>query len=213
LRGHGESDATFSSYDDVAAGSDLLALTEHLGGRAVLIGNSMAAGAAAWAAAEEPSAVMSLVLIGPFVRNVPYNRAAMLAFRLALLRPWGPAAWKSYYARLFPGDPPTDLAQHQDRIRSSLRKPGYWRSFVATTRTSHEPVEKRLDQISAPALVVMGDRDPDFPDAVSEARWIADRLGGEAVIVRGSGHYPHAEYPNIVVPAVIAFLRKTIDSA
>src|SRR3954453_16954488 len=49
LRGHGDSDATFASYDDVATGGDVLALIEHLGGGpAVVVGNSMGAGAAAW---------------------------------------------------------------------------------------------------------------------------------------------------------------------
>src|SRR3954454_6902598 len=37
LRGHGDSDSTFSSFDDVAAGGDVLALIEHLGGPAVVI--------------------------------------------------------------------------------------------------------------------------------------------------------------------------------
>jgi pimeloyl-ACP methyl ester carboxylesterase len=46
LRGHGESDVDFDSFDDVAAASDLVALIEHLGGPATVIGNSMAAGAA-----------------------------------------------------------------------------------------------------------------------------------------------------------------------
>src|SRR3954471_18090450 len=50
LRGHGDSDTTFARYDDVAAGEDALALVEQLGGPAVLLGNSMGAGAAAWAA-------------------------------------------------------------------------------------------------------------------------------------------------------------------
>lgn len=71
LRGHGDSDATFSTYDDVATGTDLIALVEHLGGPAVLVGNSMSAGAAVWAAAEAPDLVSALVLTGPFVREVP----------------------------------------------------------------------------------------------------------------------------------------------
>src|SRR5690348_8407919 len=53
LRGHGDSDATFTDYDDVAAASDVIALIESLtespGGPAVVIGNSMGAGAAAYA--------------------------------------------------------------------------------------------------------------------------------------------------------------------
>jgi alpha-beta hydrolase superfamily lysophospholipase len=35
LRGHGDSDATFDRFDDVAAGEDALALADHLGGPAV----------------------------------------------------------------------------------------------------------------------------------------------------------------------------------
>jgi pimeloyl-ACP methyl ester carboxylesterase len=79
LRGHGDSDATFASYDDVAAGGDLLALIEQLGGPATVIGNSMGAGAAAWAAAERPQLVSGLVLVGAFVRNPPLNPLVALA--------------------------------------------------------------------------------------------------------------------------------------
>ena len=58
LRGHGGSDATFTEYDDVAAGQDALALAVSLGGAPLaLVGNSMGAGAAVWAAAERPDLV------------------------------------------------------------------------------------------------------------------------------------------------------------
>jgi pimeloyl-ACP methyl ester carboxylesterase len=211
LRGHGDSDATFSSYDDVAAAGDLIALVEHFGGPAVLVGNSMAAGAAVYAAAEEPGLVAGLVLIGPFVRDIPIGVVQRLSFRLALLRPWGPAAWSAYYARLYPGRPPADLDDHRARIRESLRRPGSWRAFIATTHTSHAPAEARLAAVRAPALVVMGERDPDFPDPAAEARLIAGRLNAEVVIVPGAGHYPQAEYPEVVTPAVLAFLDR-IDS-
>ena len=45
LRGHGDSDPGFASYGDVETAGDLIALIEELGSPAVLIGNSMAAGA------------------------------------------------------------------------------------------------------------------------------------------------------------------------
>src|SRR6476469_2348338 len=63
LRGHGDSDATFTAYDDVAAGADALALIEELGGPALLVGSSMGAGAAVWAAAERPDLVAGLALL------------------------------------------------------------------------------------------------------------------------------------------------------
>src|SRR5215217_1287179 len=52
LRGHGDSDATMAEYGDAATARDLLALIAHLGGPAIVVGNSMGAGAAVIAAAE-----------------------------------------------------------------------------------------------------------------------------------------------------------------
>ncbi len=205
LRGHGDSDTTFSAYDDVAAGTDLLALADDLGGPAVLVGNSMSAGAAAWAAAEAPDLVAGIVLLGPFVRDGSAGRLAALAFRAGLLRPWGPAVWHAYIPKLYPGRPPADLGAHRAAIRENLREPGRWRAFTATTRTSHAPAEARLGEVRAPALVVMGERDPDFPDPRAEAEWIADRVGGGTLIVPAAGHYPQAEFPEVVTPAVASF--------
>jgi pimeloyl-ACP methyl ester carboxylesterase len=54
----------------------------------------------------------------------------------------------------------------------------------------------------------MGERDPDFPDPAAEARLIAGRLDGEVVMVPGAGHYPQAEYPEVVTPAVVGFLAR-----
>ncbi len=213
LRGHGDSDATFDSYDNVANGSDTLALIEHLGGPAVVIGNSMGAGAAAWAAAEAPQKVSGLVLVGPFVRNPPTSFFKMLMFRLALLRPWGAAAWNAYIPNLYPGRPPADLDEHRARIRESLRRPGHWSAFAATTHTSHEPAEARLGEVRAPTLVVMGDANPDFDDATAEAAYVAEQLRAESVMVPGAGHYPHAEYPELVGPAIVGFLERVIGRA
>lgn len=208
LRGHGESDATFDTYDDVAAGEDLLALVEHLGGPATLVGTSMGAGAAAWAAAERPDLVDALVLAGPFVRDVPIHPFLRLALGLALVRPWGPAAWGAYYGKLFPTHPPVDLDEHRAQLVAGLRSRDHWKAFVATTRTSHAPVEARLDEVRAPALVVMGDADPDFADPVAEAELVAGRLDAELVVVPQAGHYPQTDRPEITGPAVVAFLER-----
>src|ERR1700683_3368513 len=57
LRGHGDSDATFSSYGDEETAGDVVALIEELGGPAVIVGNSMAAGSATIVAADCPAIV------------------------------------------------------------------------------------------------------------------------------------------------------------
>lgn len=214
LRGHGDSDATFSAYDDVAAGSDALALVEELGGPALLVGNSMGAGAAVWAAAERPDLVAGVVLVGPFVRQVPINPLLAWAFRGAMMRPWAPTVWNAYLPSLSPGRKPADFAEHRAEIRASMRRPGHARAFSATTRTSHAPAEARLGEVAAPALVVMGTADPDFPDPVAEADWIVAHLGdAERLLVDGAGHYPQAEEPEIVNPALVAFAQRVLTDA
>ncbi len=214
LRGHGDSDATFSSYDDVAAGADILALIEELGGPAVVVGNSMAAGAAVWAAAERPDLVSGVALLGPFVRNPPINPLLAWAFRVAMSGPWVAGVWHSYLPSLYPERKPADFAEHRERIRASMRRPGYARAFAATTRTSHAPAEARLPEVKAPALVVMGTADPDFKNPSAEARWIAERLhGAEQLLVPGGGHYPQADSPEQVNPALIDFARKAMKLA
>ncbi len=219
LRGHGDSDATFTTYDDVAAATDALALVEELGGPAVLVGNSMGAGAAVWAAAERPDLVAGLVLVGPFVRQVPINPLLAWAFRIAMSGPWAPAVWNAYLPSLYPGHKPADFAEHRAAIRASMRQPGHARAFVATTRTSHAPAEARLGEVTAAALVVMGTADPDFPDPAAEANWIVSHLpnaggdGAERLLVEGAGHYPQAQEPDIVNPALIAFARSVLPDA
>ncbi|SHM89820.1 alpha/beta fold hydrolase [Cryptosporangium aurantiacum] len=209
LRGHGDSDDGFPAYDGVAAGTDVLALVEHLGGGpALLIGNSMAAGAVTWAAAEKPDVVAGLVLTGAFVRNPKLNPLMGVLMKALLVKPWGPGAWKAYYKSLYPGNPPADLDQHLASIAASMRRGDHWRSFVQTTRTSHAPAEARLSEVHAPTLVIMGEKDRDWPDAAAEGRFVADALGGELIVVPNAGHYPMAEYPEQVGPAVLAFAQR-----
>lgn len=207
LRGHGESSTAFDAYDDVAAASDIVALIEHLGGRATVVGNSMAAGAAVIAAADRPELVERLVLVGPFVRNVPMLPGMGLVFRLALLRPWGPRFWRTWHRKLFPTRVPDDYDAYRAELLAGLARPGAWRAFQQTAQTSHQPAEDRLSRVQAPSLVVMGAADPDFMDPEAEAQLVAERLSGDVVIVPGAGHYPQAEFPKVVGPAVVAFLR------
>jgi len=173
----------------------------------------MGAGAAVWAAAERPDLVAGIALMGPFVRNPAANPLQSLMFRVLLVRPWGPAAWRTYYPRYYPGRRPADLGQHIERIRTSMRRGRHWRSFVRTTRTDHTPARDRLSRVKAPVLVVMGTKDPDWPDPSAEARFVADALNADLLLVPDSGHYPMAEYPEVVNPSLVAFARRVLSSA
>jgi pimeloyl-ACP methyl ester carboxylesterase len=208
LRGHGDSDTTFTSYGDVETAGDILALIEELGGPAVVVGNSMAAGAAAIAAADNPGLVSALVLVGPFVRNGKVTAIQRALLRVAMARPWAAASWKAYLPKLYAGQKPADFAEYRDTVVGSLRRPGYARAFSLTTRTNHDPAEARLPDVAAPALVVMGELDPDFPDPRAEAAWIAAQLHAEVAMVADAGHYPQSQQPGLTGEAVVRFLAE-----
>lgn len=213
LRGHGDSDATFAAYGDVVTAGDVVALVEHLGRPAILVGNSMGAAAAVYAAAERPDLVAGLVLIGPFVRESTTGAVKRALFRAAMAPWWAATVWRWYLPSLYAGRRPEDLDAHLTAVSESLRRPGYARAFVRTTRTSHASVEARLDAVGMPVLVLMGTRDPDFPDPRLEAEWIAQRVGGRVVMIDDAGHYPQSQQPQRVLGALAEFLASVLPRA
>lgn len=207
LRGHGESDTGFDSFDDTAAASDVIALIEHLGAdSATVAGSSMGAAAGALAAADRPDLITDLVFMGPFLRSASDNPVMKAAMRLLLARPWGRAGWRHYYASLWGANPPADLAEHKAAIARSLARPAFWRSFVITATRGHEEVPGRLGEITCRGLVIMGGRDRDFSDPAAEARWCADQIGGEVLMIDDAGHYPYAEQTEKVSTAIADYL-------
>jgi pimeloyl-ACP methyl ester carboxylesterase len=206
LRGHGESDTTFASYGDVDTADDVQALIEELGGPAVIVGNSMGAGAAVLVAARHPELASGLVLVGPWVRNGANGPLQRALFRLVMARPWAAVAWKSYLPKVYAGRRPDDFEDYRDRLVANLRRPGYAKAFSLTSRTDHAPAEARLADVAAPAMVIMGELDPDFPDPAAEARWIGQTLHGEVVMVPGAAHYPQSQQPGLTADAIVRFL-------
>ncbi|MGA3149105.1 MAG: alpha/beta hydrolase [Acidimicrobiales bacterium] len=206
LRGHGDSEATFSSYGDVETASDIAALIDELGGPAIIVGNSMAAGAAVLVGADRPDLVDGLVLVGPFVRNGKTSAVQRILLRVAMARFWAAASWKSYMPKLYAGHRPDDFDEYRDTVVASLRRPGYAKAFSLTTQTNHDPAEARLADVSSPTVVIMGERDPDFADPSEEAKWIADALNASVVMVPEAGHYPQSQQPELTADAVLSFL-------
>ncbi|HEY0117580.1 MAG TPA: alpha/beta hydrolase [Cellulomonas sp.] len=213
LRGHGDSDTTFGTHGDVATAGDVLALLDELGGGpAVLVGNSMGAGAVAYAAAERPTAVDGLVLFGPFLRDPDLGALVRtltrLAYPLLFARPWGARLWAGYYrSTLNRGRRAPWLDEHVAAIRASYADPSRLAQFRALTwQLTHEPVERRLGDVHTPVLAFVGRRDPDFRDPAAEAAWIEQTTGGRSVLLDDVAHYPQHQAPELVVPEVLDFL-------
>jgi pimeloyl-ACP methyl ester carboxylesterase len=119
LRGHGDSDPTFTRYGDEETAGDVAALIGELGGPAVVVGNSMAAGSAVLAAAERPDLVCGLVLVGPFARDPAVGAVRRVLLRAAMARPWAALSWKSYLPKLYAGRRPADFGPYRDQVVAS----------------------------------------------------------------------------------------------
>ncbi|NMM30577.1 MAG: alpha/beta hydrolase [Cellulomonas sp.] len=212
LRGHGGSDTTFTEHGDVVTAQDLLALVEHLGGPAVVIGNSMGTSAAAWAAAERPGLVSGLVLVSPMLREPSASGRLRplihLAYRALFARPWGAAVWATYYRTVLnKGAKAPWLGEHVRAVRASMRRHGGLRSFRdLVLALDHSVVEARLGEVRTPALVVVGALDPDYPDPAAELDWTTTAIGAQGLLLPDVAHYAQHQAPEAVVPATLAFL-------
>jgi pimeloyl-ACP methyl ester carboxylesterase len=209
VRGHGETSARWSDYSSQAVGRDALALIKHLGaGPAVVLGNSFAAGSALWAAHEAPAQVRGVVLLGPIVRDGEPSWLGKAAVSVGFGGPWRVAFWIAYWNSLFPTRKPADHDEAKAALAANLREPVRMDALRTMVGLSKADTEAIVASSRVPALVVMGTRDPDFPNAAAEARWLGRALGTEPLIVVGAGHYPHLEMPERVAPPLLAFLSR-----
>lgn len=61
-----------------------------------------------------------------------------------------------------------------------------------------------LDSVTIPRLVIHGAQDPIPLEGNRE--WVASQPSARILIVEGAGHWPHYEQPDVVLPAIDAFL-------
>ena len=209
LRGHGDSTASFKHYGDESIAEDYLAVVKALGGGpAVLIGASMSAAGSVIAGARQPDQVAGLVLMAPFLRNGG-SKLLLWIMRIAMLWPWGPYIWRFYTTKLWPG-----LGHKAHERAASLTalstRPGRWSAFQSTVAgADHDVVAPWLGRADAPALVVMGDADPDWANPLAEAEWVASNFKiVETITAPGAGHAPMFEKPDVVAPVLLRFLER-----
>ncbi len=209
VRGFGETSARWDDYSAHAVGRDALALIAHLkADSAVILGSSFAAGSALWAAHDAPARVSAVVLLGPIVRELKVPWFASLALKIGFAGPWRVWFWTTYWNSLFPARKPADQDQVKAVLAHNLREPGRMAALQAMIGLSKADTAAIVSQSRVPALVVMGTRDPDFPDAVAEAHWLTAQLHAKSLIVDGAGHYPQTEMPEQIAPQLLSFIAQ-----
>jgi pimeloyl-ACP methyl ester carboxylesterase len=225
LRGHGESSMGWKSVTGTEAitrtdiAGDLLALIEHLGGPAVIVGHSISGGAATIAAAQRPDLVSGIVEINPFTKEQKFRVSDLVRirrYRRGGLRLMGLQLfhslrfWLAYLDVAYPTKP-ADYAEYMAALAAKLREPGRMAEFMKTGKSTPADAGAQLPNITVPALVIMGTLDPDFPDPRAEGDAIVAAMPsglGTVAMIEGAGHYPHAQSPDQVAALIVPFLKE-----
>ncbi|BBH71599.1 hydrolase [Actinoplanes sp. OR16] len=217
LRGAGESSAEWSSYSRSDIAGDLIALVKHLGGPAVLVGQSISGGAVTIAAARAPELVSGVVELAPFTRaqavslgslRVKRYRTGMT--RLLLTAMLGSVKWWHKYLDVaVPGRKPADWDEQLGDMAAMLREPGRMKALQKMGQTSPADAGAALPDVHRPVLIIQGTLDPDWADPRAEGEAIVAALPdgiGTLRMIDGAGHYPHTQYPDETVALILPFL-------
>jgi pimeloyl-ACP methyl ester carboxylesterase len=202
-RGHGEAEheGTWSYWDSA---DDVLALLDHLGvQRAVLAGMSQGGFLSLRAALRSPERVRALVLLDT---QAGVEDPAVVPLYEGMTAAWaaeGPSQDTLDFAAaaiLGPG------ADEQSWKELWAAMPNHRAPQVMHPLLTRDDVTDRLGEITCPALVVHGDADASIP--VEKAQALVDGLPGAAalVLVPGAGHAANLTFPEVVNPALRAFL-------
>ncbi|HVL90522.1 MAG TPA: alpha/beta fold hydrolase [Actinomycetota bacterium] len=204
--GHGDSDPAVDGYtfDDGAEG--VWALLDGIGvERAVVGGQSMGGWTALRCALSRPHATRGLILIdtsaGP---EDPEKLAQYEAFLdVALTDGVSDDLAAILLMLLFSGAFAQTPAAEPWRKKLISSDPG---RFAALARAvfSREPVEQRLGEIAAPALVIHGIEDISIP--MERAEQLSTALRAPLHRIEGAGHAASHEKPAQVTPILRAFL-------
>lgn len=221
LRGHGWSSKPLDvrAYTPAALAAWLVAVLDALAiPRAVVVGHSLGGSLAIEAAVAAPARVAALVLVAPLGLSA--------VGRLRLLRQATPAVLTPLLARLAtratvrlglaasygPGRGPT--ARDVDEYWAPTADPHL---ALAARLVAHAsdwaPTDAaRLQRITCPVRVLLGDHDNLIPVAAVRSRATAFPRGTLEVLA-GVGHVPAEEVPERVIAAVAAALDETRRAA
>ena len=224
IRGCGDSSLGWDGYSRTDIAGDLVALVRHLGGPAVIIGQSISGGAATIAAATAPELITGLIELAPATRAASVDLGGLVRVRryrvgfVRLARTVGfrsLPAWKKYLDLAIPVKP-ADWDAELARIEATLSEPGRMKALKAMAMSKPADAGAQLGNVACPVLVIEGSADPDWADPRAEGERILTDLPtglGELAVIEGAGHYLHTQTPDQVLALALPFLAKALTRA
>ncbi|MCU7826287.1 alpha/beta fold hydrolase [Kitasatospora sp. DSM 101779] len=203
-RGHGGADCPPQGYRPADFAADLAAFLDLLGiERPVLVGASSAGFTVRRYAADHPGRVRGLVLLGsPALLSDKPEAGALREAVARMADPLDPAVVRGTVESLVARPLPPDFVDLM--VQEGLRVPArVWRDTVEALFDETGP--EGPDRITAPALLIWGDRDGILPRADQER--LAAALPRSALLVHeGSGHIVQWDDPGRTAADLAAFV-------
>lgn len=214
LFGRGYSDRPDTRYDRALFERQLGELLDGLGVRRPvdLVGLSMGGAIAAGFAASQPHRVRRLVFIDPYAARRPIGPLLVpgLGDYLATVL-YVPALLRRQHGDVR-DTPWFDDWVHAYRTQAGMR--GFRRALLATARDFIDrdplPLYEAVAAQGKPTLLIWGEHDATAP--VETSARLRAILDPEFLLVRGAGHVPHVQRPDVVNPAIVRFLAEADGS-
>ncbi|MFM8598341.1 MAG: alpha/beta fold hydrolase [Mycobacterium sp.] len=206
--GHGRSPRS-GPETAVGFGDRLIDVLEELGGRHVLLGNSVGGFAALRAAAHAPDLVSGLVLVSPggFTPHWPGMALACRVIGSAAVAPRAYRGLPRWYLRERNPAVTAAITRAEEASRSAERVAVFasvWRSF-ADPEHDTRPLAAG---VCCPVLLAWGTRDPILPWRIDGRRARAALTDAEVVTFDGAGHQPFLERPDEFLDRTGSFLAR-----
>jgi pimeloyl-ACP methyl ester carboxylesterase len=213
--GRGWSDRPNTTYDLALFGRQMAGLLDSLGvaGPVDLAGLSFGAAIATDFAAQHPERVRSLIYIDPVFNTgrqlAPEERSA-LAWDIYMVFRGGTDAMATdqLYDFYHPDRHPDWVARYRVQQQFKGTREALRRTRVAIAVAPDQAAQLRaIGATPRPVLVVWGREDTGAPFTESAALLRA-MPRATLVAIDSAGHLPHLDQPDVVVPAVLEFLRQ-----
>ncbi len=212
--GRGWSDRPMVNYDLALFARQMTGLLDSLrvAGAVDLVGISFGAAIVTDFADRSPEQVRALVFVDPVFnagRPLPPRERSALAWGVYMVLRGGADEMAAGQLDdfLHPERHPDWVARYRVQFQFIGTREALRRTRAAIAVAPHQAEQiRRVGRASRPVLVVWGRQDTGAPITESEAL-LAAMPRASLLPVDSAGHLPHLEQPDVVVPAVVQFLR------
>ncbi len=205
LRGHGDASRPESGYRSADFAADLAEAMDALRiEAAVVVGASSGGQVALRLALDRPERILGLVLLGSPLRlsDKPAVREAWDSTLSLLEDPIDPGFVRDFIASIVVR--PLPEAEVEALVQESLKAPAFvWKATMAALL--EDDLSFQVGDITAPTLVVWGDRDAILPRSEQEALARGIR-GARLLVYEGGGHAFYWEDAARVAADLVAFV-------